>query len=159
MMQESLLVKEAGRASLSQIFGLAKQEIEAIAALGFQLYEQGKVTDAEAIFNGLIALDSQVYYGYAGLGALSLAEEKLDESVRWLTRAVELNPNDPTVHANLGEALLRKGRFNEAAEKFQHALALDPGQVDPGANRARAILRSMQILIDDLQRATKNQAK
>src|SRR5215471_20684930 len=131
-MQDAILVKEAGRVSLSQMCGLAKQEIEAIAALGFQLYEQGKVADAEAIFNGLIALDSHVYYGYAGLGALALAEEKLDEASRWLTSAAELNPEDPTVHANLGEALLRQARVEEAAAEFQKALALDPGATDAG---------------------------
>ena len=155
MDNQTVLVKEAasGRISLSQIFGLANQEVEAIAALGFQLYEQGKVTDAESIFKGLIALDSQVYYGYAGLGAMSLAEEKLEEAVRWLTRATELNPNDPTVHANLGEALLRHAKFSDAATEFQMALDLDAEQKDPGANRARAILNGMQIVIQEMQRS------
>ena len=150
----TVVVKEtaSGRVALSQIFGLAKQEIEAIAALGFQLYEQGKVGDAEAIFNGLIALDSHVYYGYAGLGAMALAEEKLEEAVRWLTRATELNPSDPTVHANLGEALLRHARFSDAATEFQTALQLDSEQKDPGANRARAILGGMQIVLQEMQR-------
>jgi len=147
MDQRTVLVKEAGRVSLSQMFGLAKQEIEAIAALGFQLYEQGKVADAESIFNGLVALDSHVYYGYAGLGALALAEEKLEEATRWLTRAAELNPEDPTVHANLGEALLRQTRVEEAAAEFQTALALDPDEKDPGANRARAILNGMRSIL------------
>jgi tetratricopeptide (TPR) repeat protein len=149
---QTVLVKEAGRVSLSHMFGLAKQEIEAIAALGFQLYEQGKVADAESIFNGLIALDSHVYYGYAGLGALALADEKLDEASRWLTRAAELNPQDPTVHANLGEALLRQSKFDEAAEEFQKALQLDPKAADPGANRARAILNGMRIVIQQAER-------
>jgi tetratricopeptide (TPR) repeat protein len=153
MNAQTVLVKEAGRVSLSQMFGLAKQEIEAIAALGFQLYEQGKVDDAEAIFNGLIALDSHVYYGYAGLGALALAEEKLDEASRWLTRAAELNPQDPTVHANLGEALLRQAKFDEAAEEFQKALQLDPKASDPGANRARAILNGMRVVLQQAERA------
>lgn len=149
----SVITKQAGSASLSQMFGLEKQEIEAIAVLGFQLYEQGKTTDAEAIFNGLIALDTKVYYGYAGLGALALAEEKLEDSVRWLTRASELNTADPAVHANLGEALLRLGKFKEAAEQFQLSLQNDPKGTDPGANRARSILTGMQAVIQEFQHA------
>ena len=152
-MQDAILVKEAGGVSISQVFGLAKQEIEAIATVGFQLYEQGKMADAESIFNGLIALDSHVYYGYAGLGALALASEKLDEASRWLTRATELNPQDPTVHANLGEALLRQAKFEEAADAFQKALTLDPAGSDPGANRARAILSGMRIMLQEDERA------
>jgi Flp pilus assembly protein TadD len=153
MQDAPVLRKEAGPVSLSQVFGLAKQEIEAIATLGFQLYEQGKVADAESIFNGLIALDSRSYYGYAGRGALSLADEKLDDASRWLTRAAELNPQDPTVHANLGEALLRQAKFEDAAGEFQKALALDPTQGDPGASRARAILNGMRIMLQQSERA------
>jgi len=155
MNNQTVLVKEAasGRVSLSQMLGMAKQEVEAIAVLGFQLYEQGKINDAQSIFNGLIALDSQVYYGYAGLGAMALAEEKLEEAIRWLTRATELNPQDPTVHANLGEALLRHGRFNDAAVELHTALTLDAEQKDPGANRARAILNGIEAVIQNMQHA------
>jgi tetratricopeptide (TPR) repeat protein len=153
MQDATVLIKEVGRVSLSQMFGLAKQEIEAIAALGFQLYEHGKVADAESIFNGLIALDSHVYYGYAGLGALALAEEKLDEASRWLTRAAELNPEDPTVHTNLGEALLRQAKFEDAAGEFHIALTLDPTGGDPGANRARAILNGMRVVLQQTEGA------
>jgi len=154
MQDATVLRKEAGQVSLSQLFGLANQEMEALALLGFQLYEQGKAADAESIFNGLIALDSQLYYGYAGLGALSLAQEKLDEALRWLARAVELNPEDPTVHANLGEAFLRRAKFEEAAGEFQKALALDPAACDPGANRARAMLNGMRLTCRQTERAT-----
>jgi tetratricopeptide (TPR) repeat protein len=140
-------VNEAGPVSLSQMFGLAKQDIEAIAVVGFQLYEQGKTTDAETIFNGLIALDSQVYYGYAGLGALALVQEKLDDASRWLTRAAELNPEDPAVYANLGEAFLRQAKFDSAAGAFQKALTLDPSETNPSANRARAMLTGMRSVL------------
>jgi len=144
-------VKEAGPVSLSQMFGLAKQDIEAIAVVGFQLYEQGKTTDAETIFNGLIALDSQVYYGYAGLGALALVQEKLDDASRWLTRAAELNPEDPAVYANLGEAFLRQAKFDRAAGAFQKALTLDPAETNPSVNRARAMLTGMRFVLQQAE--------
>jgi tetratricopeptide (TPR) repeat protein len=144
-------VNEAGPVSLSQMFGLAKQDIEAIAVVGFQLYEQGKTTDAETIFNGLIALDSQVYYGYAGLGALALVQEKLDDASRWLTRAAELNPEDPAVYANLGEAFLRQAKFDSAAGAFQKALTLDPSETNPSANRARAMLTGMRSVLQQAE--------
>jgi tetratricopeptide (TPR) repeat protein len=142
----------AGTAPLNLFFGFSKQSIEAMAALGFNLYEQGKVRDAEAVFRGLVALDGTQYYGYAGLGALALLEEKSEEAVTYLIKAVELNPNDATVHANLGEALLRQARFDDAAKHFDRALDLDPEEADAGANRARAILEGMEILITEFQR-------
>jgi len=142
----------AGTAPLNLFFGLSRQTIEAMAAFGFNLYEQGKSRDAETVFRGLIALDSNQYYGYAGLGALALAEEKAEEAIPYLVKAVELNPNDATVHANLGEALLRQAKFDDAARHFDRALDLDPKETDAGANRARAILEGMEILIKEFQR-------
>jgi Flp pilus assembly protein TadD len=155
MHNDPIIVKEAaaGQVSLNQVPGIQRQEIETIAALGFQMYEQGKTEDAQVIFDGLIALDSEVYYGYAGLGAMALVEEKLDDAVRWLTRAAELNPTDPAIHANLGEAFLRQANFRDAATAFEKALKLDPAEKNPGANRARTILLGLQQMVDEYQRA------
>lgn len=131
---------------------LGKDQLDAIAVLGYQLYEQGKARDAEVLFNGLISIDQGNYFGYAGLGALALGQEKLDEAVEYLSKAAEINPADPSVHANLGEAYLRQAKFNEAAAQFSKALELDPEERDPGANRARAILDGMEILVSELSR-------
>jgi Flp pilus assembly protein TadD len=141
-----------GTTPLNVLFGFSQRHIEAIAALGFNLYRQGKLRDAETVFQGLVALDSTQYYGYAGLGAIALWEHKPSEAVTYLVRAVELNPDDPTVHANLGEALLRQARFDDAAKHLDKALDLDPTEEDPGSKRARAIIQGMEILISEFQR-------
>jgi tetratricopeptide (TPR) repeat protein len=141
-----------GQAPLNTFVGLTKDQIDAIAAMGFRLYEQGRARDASSIFEGLVALDSKLYYGYAGLGAMALQEGKLDEALHYLTRAAELNPKDPTVHANLGETLLRQAKFDAAAAEFEKALKLDPQERDPGANRARAIVQGMGVVAREIQR-------
>jgi tetratricopeptide (TPR) repeat protein len=134
------------------LFGLTRSELHAIEVLGFQLYEQGRTAEAQAIFQGLIALDRRMYQGYAGMGALALAEQKLEQAADWLMQAVERNANDPTVQANLGETLLRLGRFEPAAAAFEKTLQLDPERKDPGANRARAIVSGMKLIIQELQK-------
>ena len=126
-----------GKAGFNQFADLSKDQLDAIAALAFRFYQQGKTRDAVGLFEGLVALEPKLYYGHAGLGAIALRQERLDDAVNHLTKAVDLNPSDPTVYANLGEALLRQAKFNEAATEFDRALKLDPQQRDPGANRAR----------------------
>ncbi len=135
------------------LFGLTQGELDAIEVLGFQLYEQGRTVEAQTIFQGLIALDRRMYQGFAGMGAVALAEQKLEQAAEWLMQAVERNTNDPTVQANLGETLLRLGRFEPAAAAFERALQLDPEKKDPGANRARAIVAGMKVMIQELQKA------
>lgn len=141
-----------GTAGFNQYLELSKDQLDAIAALGFRFYEQGKIRDAETIFEGLIALDPNLYYGHAGLGAMALRDEKLEEAVNHLNRAAKLRPEDATVHANLGEALLRQAKFTDAASEFDRALDLDPQERDPGANRARAILQGMNLVVSEIQR-------
>ena len=133
------------------VFGLNKREIDAIEVLGFQLYQQGRNSEAATIFKGLIALDKRLYQGFAGMGALALAEQKLDQAAAWLRQAIERNPNDPTVHANLGETYLRMGKFELAASELTHAFALDPEQRDPGSNRARAMLAGIRSVMEEIQ--------
>ncbi len=142
-----------GKAPLNSAIGLRNEEIDAIAALAFQAYEQGRAEEAETIFDGLTALDQNLYYGYAGLGAIRLAADKVDQALPLLEKAVELNSQDPTVRANLGEALLRANRVEAAAEQFRQALELDPDQRDAGANRARAILLGMEVVMKELEKA------
>ena len=133
---------------------LTEQQTAAIAALGYNLYEQGKMSEATTVFNGLVAIDPGNYIGYAGLGAVALASEppQLDLAVANLREAARLNSKDPTVQANLGEALLRQAKFEEAAGAFEKALELDPEEEDAGANRARAILDGMEIVIEEVQK-------
>ena len=136
-------MSDNSKISLNDMFGFDQSQLDAMANLGADLYEQGRTKEAAIIFEGLIALVDS-YYGYAGMGAISLSQERLEEAVAYLTKAVELNPGDPTVRANLGEAFLKKGRFNEAAVEFETSLNLDPNRKDPGAIRARAILEGME---------------
>jgi tetratricopeptide (TPR) repeat protein len=139
---DKLLGNQAG---LNEYIGLEEHELHAIASLAVRLNEQGRASEARAVFQGLIALDPNLYLGYAALGAVDLSEGLLDSALRQLSKAVELNPDDPSVHANLGEVLLRQAKFTEAQEHFHRALALDPQSEDPGANRARAIMAALNM--------------
>ncbi len=139
---------------LKDVFGLDQRQIQGLAALGYNLYQQGKFKEAGTIFRGLIAADEKSYYGYAGLGALYLAHNPPDlkRAQENLLKAAELNPEDASVQANLGEVLLRQAKFDESAKLFKKAMELDPKQHDPGANRARAIVGGMNTVISELQR-------
>jgi tetratricopeptide (TPR) repeat protein len=142
-----------GRAGFNQYLDLSTDQLAAIAALGFRFYEQGSLGDARTIFDGLVVLDPNLYYGHAGLGAMALREGLLEEAVRHLKRAAELQPDDPAVHANLGEALLRQASYTEAAAEFGQALSLDPDCRNAGVNRARAILQGMDLVVSGMRSA------
>jgi predicted negative regulator of RcsB-dependent stress response len=55
-----------------------------------------------------------------------------DDAVRYLERAVELEPNDPVLNDHLGDALWRVGREREARFQWDQALTLKPTPEDEG---------------------------
>jgi len=152
--QETIQKIVEGKAPLNAVLGLSETQIQALAAIGYNLYRQGKLNEAAKMFSGLVAVDHNIYYGYAGLGAVALAQEppQLEEAYQNLARAAELNPNDPSVQANLGEVLLRQAKFEEAAKTLEKSFQLDPNHTDEGANRARAIVGGLQMVIQEVER-------
>lgn len=130
------------------------EQLDGMATLGFKAYQEGNLDQATSIFEGLLVVARESYYGYAGLGAIALVKDPpdLDGALANLTMAVELCPDSPTLHANLGEALLRNNQLAESAEEFRKAIEMDPEKKDPGANRARAIIEGLSVALGELKR-------
>jgi tetratricopeptide (TPR) repeat protein len=151
--------KILGGEELSSVFGVTDKQIQAQAALGYNLYQQGKLKEAEVIFRSLTAVNTKSPYGYAGLGAIALAKRPKDLNAAYenISKAASLAPRDATIQSNLGEVLLRQGKFDEAGQQFKKALELDPDGRDPGANRARALLSGLNAVASEVQRLS-NQA-
>jgi len=133
---------------------LTQAQIDGFASLGYNFYQQGKFEEAKRMFEGLAVIEPDSFYGYAGLGALALAKEPpdLDSALTNLRKAVELNPNEASIHANLGEALLRQAKLQEAVAEFHKAIELDPEKKDGGANRARAIITGLKVATEEFKK-------
>ncbi|MEQ8406125.1 MAG: tetratricopeptide repeat protein [Oceanicaulis sp.] len=69
------------------------------------------------------------------LGWGHFKQDRLDEAVTWLERAVERSPSDPTINWHLGDAYAAVGRPLEARFQWRRALELDPD------TREEALLR------------------
>jgi tetratricopeptide (TPR) repeat protein len=54
------------------------------------------------------------------------SQEKIEEAISLMNRALELKPNSEQVHARLGNALASIGRRREAAEHFHRVVKCDP---------------------------------
>jgi len=136
------------------VLGVTETQLTAIAALGYNKYQQGRLEDAETMFRGVAALDSKSYFGYAGLGAIALAKRPpdLETALSNLSKAVELKPDDATIQANLGEVLLRQGKVEQAKPYLEKAFQLDPGHKDAGVNRARAIVKGLDLVVKEAEK-------
>lgn len=139
---------------MGAVLGVSETQLTAIAALGYNKYQQGRLEDAETMFRGVAALDSKSYFGYAGLGAIALAKRPpdLETALSNLSKAAELKPDDATIQANLGEVLLRQGKVEQAKPHLEKAFQLDPGHKDAGVNRARAIVKGLDLVVKEAEK-------
>ncbi len=81
------------------------------------------------------------------LGTTRLQAQEFPAALADLTRAVELNPNLPEVHAYYGQALLRTGDPVRAADAFRKALSANPN--DYQANMQLAVLLKEEAKMSD----------
>jgi len=131
-------------APLTSVVPVTKSDVVTVGTAGYQFLEQGQMEKARNAFSALIQLVPKMCIGYAGLGAVALAERNLDEALTLLAKAVTIFRGDPSICANLGEVMLRLGQPGEAAVVLRCAVQLDPGGRNPAANRARAMLAGIE---------------
>jgi tetratricopeptide (TPR) repeat protein len=126
--------------------------VEVIASLAMNCLSQGQLNDAAVLFRGLAAMNNN-HYGEAGLGAIAMAQEPpdLDTALEHFTRAGQIQPSDPAIHANRAEILLRKGNLAEAATAYQTVLRLDPNGTTSAGTKTRAILQANRRLSELLR--------
>jgi tetratricopeptide (TPR) repeat protein len=86
--------------------------------------------NSDALWTHTLAFASGNPLAENNFGEALLNEDKVDEAIPHLQKALQLNPGYVEAHNNLGNALLRQGKLDEAISQFQTALKLDPGYAD-----------------------------
>jgi tetratricopeptide (TPR) repeat protein len=133
------------------------QKLQA-AMEAFALYEARSFEAAKVIFTALTVIDPQEPYYLCGLGAVLLAQEKLDKAKDTFDKALALNPRELAAHVNLGEVYMRQGKVMEAARCFKSAVELDPEAKDPLTQRAQVLAAAALEAIQSLQKAKEVEA-
>lgn len=133
-----------GEITLAEFAGLRREELYAIARVGYQLLNGGRLEDARAVYRGLAAADPFDSVFRCHLGAVELRRGRAAEAEAEFDAAVRLNRANADALAGRGEARLRLGRCAEAVEDLRAAVALDPPARRPSALRARALLVSLR---------------
>lgn len=97
-------------------------------ARGIALERAGKFSKAEADFREALKIrpDSAQVLNYLGYSLVD-RNEKLDEALKLIQRAVELRPDDGYILDSLAWAYFRLGRYDEAVAPMERAVAAMAG--------------------------------
>ena len=142
--QEKVEKFKKGQLRLAQVFDIDAGQIAALLKMGHALFTQGRLEDAQNIFEGLAILDGRNPYVNGILGAIYQKQEKYDAAIARYSMALRLFPQEVNSLTNRGEIYLKLGKLQEAAIDFKAAIDLDPQMKHPSANRARMLVALTQ---------------
>ena len=128
-----------GEATLGQLYGITVEEAYSVAELGYTLYEQGRMKEAQTVFQGLVISNPYDAYFHGVLGSIYQKQGFTDGALEEYSLSLGLDPANIEAWVNRGELLMQKGAFQQAAGDFKHAIDLDPDATNPSVNRARML--------------------
>jgi protein O-GlcNAc transferase len=112
---------------------LKPADMQALFFLATTLEHSGDVEAALAAYRELIARQPRTAEGHLGLGVMLLKRGgvEVDEGMKELQRALEINPNLYEARVTLGRVLITRGRASDAIEHLRRAAELAPANPEP----------------------------
>ncbi len=104
-----------------------------------QHHQAGRLSEAEAAYRGMLAVDPDNIDALHFLGVISHQRGEHERAAELISRALSRNPSNAPAHNNLGNTLGAQGKLNEAVVSYLNALALEPDYVDALVNLGAAL--------------------
>jgi tetratricopeptide (TPR) repeat protein len=86
---------------------------------------------------------------HTNLALISLIEEDVDQSLTYVNKALEVNPNQAQAYQLRGQILVQQGNIHDARKDYVRATELDPGYINAQYNLALLY----DIYLQDLESA------
>jgi Flp pilus assembly protein TadD len=92
------------------------------------LKNEGKLAEAVASLEGLVAKQPDFALAHSALAAWCTRLERHDEAIQHARKVCELEPKDPFSYTALSVACMRGGRITEAEDALARSRMLQSGQ-------------------------------
>jgi protein O-GlcNAc transferase len=119
----------------------APRGAQEVLAEAFAHHQAGRLAEAQAGYQAVLALDPRNFDAVNLLGVIALQYSRPAEAAEFFARAIDASPQSAAAHNNLGEAYRRLGRLEEAVACFGQALAHDAGYAEAHFNLGGALRR------------------
>ncbi|HKS30014.1 MAG TPA: aspartyl protease family protein [Pyrinomonadaceae bacterium] len=116
------------------------------ALLGSSILASGDFRMAVEEFRTALGLKDNDPLAIAGMALISFYENRLDESIVGLRRAVFLDPREPDFIYNLAIAAARSERYKEAADAYERFLEIAPRYDEDRRARIKGLIDFLRYL-------------
>jgi len=106
---------------------------------GLALHQQGKLDDAERIYQAILRQHPSHFDALHLLGVIALQSGRIEQAVQLIGKAIELNGSVAAAHNNHAIALRELRRLEEALAGYERAIALQPDYAEAHVNRGIAL--------------------
>jgi protein O-GlcNAc transferase len=89
-------------------------------------HQRGQNAEAEQIYRGILERIPDQPDALHLMGVLAGQQDRSEDAVELIGRAIAARPNLAPFHCNLGNALVAVGRIDDAIAAFEKSIALDP---------------------------------
>ena len=122
---------------------------------GLALHQQGKLVQAQQIYQQVLKVQPQHADALHFLGMLARQTGNPAQAVQWIDRSLKISPDNPAAHSNRGNALSDLKRYPEAIKSYDKAIALQPNHAEAYSNRGVALnaLKQHQAATDSYDQA------
>ncbi|KAB0676859.1 tetratricopeptide repeat protein [Aureimonas leprariae] len=120
--QKSIVELMGEGLSLADIFGITKDELDALVNQACLFIQAGDTAKARDVLTKLAQLEPTDERGSYLLGTTFQMEGDLERAVFFYTRFLALDATNPEGYLRLGECLMTAGERNEATAAFRTAL-------------------------------------
>lgn len=110
------------------------QTLEKTLEQAVTLHQQGKLNEAEAIYNEILKVSPTHADAFHLLGMVAANRKDYLTAIRHIRRAIELDPTAAMYYNNLGGCLGALLKREEEERCYRKALELNPGYTDPYTN-------------------------
>lgn len=111
---------------------------------GLTLHQQGKLADAECIYEEVLRSQPRHFDALHLLGVIAAQTRRTERAAELIGRAIELNPGVADAHNNRGNTLRMLKRFEQALASLDTAISLRPDFAEAHSNRG--------LVLNDLAR-------
>ena len=149
MIAEAAQKFATGFATMRELKGITKAEMEAVYSVGFNMYRTGRYDDAEKIFRFLVLFDHLEPKYWMGVGAIQQVRKDYQGAIASYGYASFLNLKNPKPQLHAAECFLALGDKVNAASSL---MALDkycPPETTPIGREYRAKAAEMRKLIGE----------
>ena len=147
----ALLILLAGAASLGAAID---EESLRLRNLGLAELENEQPAKAEEHFSRLVSQTPDDPLPYANLAVAALRQQRFDEAINWVDKALQKSPGQPELLAIKGEVMQWSSRAEEGLPIFEEAASRAPDNVEI----QYALFRQASTLTGDAAAAAKQQS-